>query len=62
MQTEVGKSMSLMLFSSLIMQALEFAATHQICWFSDKAADLQENFVKLANAKFMNTAGIWETE
>ena len=32
-----------------------------ICWFSDKAADLQENFVKFANAKFMNTAGIWET-
>jgi len=61
MQTEVGKSMSANAIFQFDHASSEFAATHQICWFSDKAADLQENFVKFANAKFMNTAGIWET-
>ena len=61
MQTEVGKSMSANAIFQFDQASSEFAATHQICWFSDNAADLQENFVKFANAKFMNTAGIWET-
>ena len=61
MQTEVGKSMSANAIFQFDHASSEFAATHQICWFSDNAADLQENFVKFANAKFMNTAGIWET-
>ena len=61
MQTDVGKSMSANAIFQFDHASSEFAATHQICWFSDNAADLQENFEKFANAKFMNTAGIWET-
>ena len=61
MQTDVGKSMSANAIFQFDHASSEFAATHQICWFSDNAAELQENFEKFANAKFMNTAGIWET-
>ena len=62
MQTEVGKSMSANAIFQFDHASSEFAATHQTCWFSDNAADLQENFVKFANAKFMNTAGGFDLE
>ena len=61
MQTDIGKSMSANAIFQYDFSSSEFAATHQVCWFSDNPVELQENFVKFANAKTMNTVGIYET-
>tara|TARA_B100000941_G_C28497148_1_gene551669 strand:+ start:169 stop:876 length:708 start_codon:yes stop_codon:yes gene_type:complete len=61
MQTDIGKSMSANAIFQFDHVSSEFSSTHQICWFSDNAADIQGNFAKFMNAKFMNTAGIYET-
>ena len=61
MESDLGKSMSANAIFQFDHSSSEFAATHQICWFSDNAADIQENFAKFVNAKMMNTAGIYET-
>tara|TARA_B100000614_G_C14456777_1_gene456729 strand:- start:151 stop:858 length:708 start_codon:yes stop_codon:yes gene_type:complete len=61
MESDLGKSMSANAIFQFDHSSSEFAATHQICWFSDNAADIQANFAKFANAKMMNTAGIYET-
>ena len=61
MQTDIGKSMSANAIFQFDFASSEFSSTHQVCWFSDNPADLEENFIKFSNAKTMNTAGIWET-
>ncbi len=61
MESDLGKSMSANAIFQFDHTSSEFAATHQICWFSDNAADIQANFAKFVNAKMMNTAGIYET-
>lgn len=61
MSTEVGKSMSANAIFQFSNSSSEFGATHQICWFSEDAADLDANFQQFMNSKMMNSSAVWET-
>ena len=61
MESDLGKSFSPNAIFQFDHSSSEFAATHQVCWFSDDASQLQANFQKFMNAKMMNTAAPWET-
>ena len=61
MNSDLGKSLSANAIFQFDQKSSQFAATHQICWFSDDASDLQANFQKFMNSKMSNSAGVWET-
>ena len=61
MESDFGKTLSANAIFQFDHSSSEFAATHQVCWFSDNAADIQENWDKFRNSKMMNTSGIYET-
>ena len=61
MESDFGKTLSPNAIFQFDHTSSEFAATHQVCWFSDNAADIQANWDKFRNSKMMNTSGIFET-
>ena len=61
MESDFGKTLSPNAIFQFDHTSSEFAATHQVCWFSDNAADIQSNWDKFRNSKMMNTSGIFET-
>ena len=61
MESDFGKTLSSNAIFQFDHTSSEFAATHQVCWFSDNAADIQANWDKFRNSKMMNTSGIFET-
>ena len=61
MESDFGKTLSANAIFQFDHSSSEFAATHQVCWFSDNAADIQANWDKFRNSKMMNTSGIYET-
>ena len=61
MESDFGKTLSPNAIFQFDHTSSEFAATHQVCWFSDNAADIQANWDKFRNSKMMSTSGIFET-
>ena len=61
MESDFGKTLSPNAIFQFDHTSSEFAATHQVCWFSENAADIQANWDKFRNSKMMNTSGIFET-
>ena len=61
MESDFGKTLSPNAIFQFDHTSSEFAATHQVCWFSENAADIQANWDKFRNSKMMSTSGIFET-
>ena len=61
MDSDLGKSMSPNAIFQFDHSSSEFSSTHQVCWFSDNAADLDANWTKFITSPTMNTAGIYQT-
>jgi len=61
MESDLGKTLSPNAVFQFDHTSSEFAATHQVCWFSENAADIQANWDKFRNSKMMSTSGIFET-
>lgn len=61
MESDFGKTLSPNAVFQFDHTSSEFAATHQVCWFSENAADIQANWDKFRNSKMMSTSGIFET-
>ena len=61
MKSDLGESLSANAIFQFDQSSSQFSATHQICWFSEDASELQANFQKFMNAKMVNAAGTWET-
>ena len=61
MESDLGKTLSPNAVFQFDHTSSEFAATHQVCWFSENAADIQANWDKFRDSKMMSTSGIFET-
>ena len=61
MESDFGKTLSPNAVFQFDHTSSEFAATHQVCWFSENAADIQANWDKFRNSKMMSASGIFET-
>ena len=61
MDSDFGRTLSPNAIFQFDHTSSEFSATHQVCWFSDNAADIQANWEKFRNSKMMNISGIFET-
>ena len=61
MESDFGKTLSPNAVFQFDHTSSEFAATHQVCWFSENAVDIQSNWDKFRNSKMMSTSGIFET-
>ena len=56
MESDLGKSMSPNAIFQFDHSSSEFSSTHQVCWFSDNAADLDANWTKFFTSPTLNTA------
>ncbi len=61
MDSDFGRTLSPNAIFQFDHTSSEFSATHQVCWFSENAADIQANWEKFRNSKMMNISGIFET-
>ena len=61
MDSDFGRTLSPNAIFQFDHSSSEFSSTHQVCWFSENAADIQANWEKFRNSKMMNISGIFET-
>ena len=55
MESDLGKSCSPNAIFQFNHSSSEYAATHQVCWFSDDGSQLQANFQKFMNYLMVDT-------